>query len=368
MFGIDDREMLLTSSRELIAEIKREEQEISRHRARQIRLLRELLGRYWSQPAPSAAQLGADLDVSAETARSLIETANRTPELSDRMANLETGKWTFDRAAALARLFGEGADEPTMEAAAARDIPGIHKLRAMTKRIRRRDERQAHEERHVRSWPSLDESVGFINAQLGGYEWQIVNRALDERADQFPADARFWSRDQRRADALVAIAQDWLEGGVRPGTSSGPVITVMVDAVEAAATDCEAGVALTAGPRIGPDTLDRILCEGSVEIIIDAGSGRPLAVGPTTRVVPPKVRRFVVNRDGGCTIDGCGSRYRLEVHHIVPRSDGGTHDLENLTTLCWWHHQVAIHGRGHRIDPTSPPNRRGILPPSQQPP
>jgi hypothetical protein len=368
MFETEGRELVLSSSRDLIAEIRREEQEISRHRARQMRLLRELLGRYWSQPSPSPTQLGADLDVSAETARALIETANRTPEQSDRMANLETGAWTFDRAAALARLFGEGADEPTMEAAAGRDIPGIHKLRAMTKRIRRRDERQAHEERHVRSWPSLDESVGFIHAQLGGYEWQIVNRALDERADQFPAEARFWSRDQRRADALVAIAQDWLDGGVRPGPTSGPMVTVMVDADEAAATDCEAGVALTAGPRIGPDTLDRILCDGSVEIIIDAGSGRPLAVGPTTRVVPPKVRRFVLNRDGGCTIDGCSSRYRLEVHHMIPRSQFGTHDAENLTTLCWWHHHVAVHARGHQIDLDSPPQRRRIVPPSGDPP
>jgi hypothetical protein len=127
-------------------------------------------------------------------------------------------------------------------------------------------------------------------------------------------------------------------------------------------------VALTAGPRIGPDTLDRILCEGSVEIIIGAGSGRPLAVGPTTRVVPPKVRRFVLNRDEGCTIDGCSSRYRLEVHHMIPRSQFGTHDAENLTTLCWWHHHVAVHARGHQIDLDSPPQRRRIVPPSGDPP
>jgi hypothetical protein len=255
-----------------------------------------------------------------------------------------------------------------MEAAVERDIPGIHKLRAMTKRIRPRDERRAHEERHVRSWPSLDESAGFIHAQLGGYEWQVVNRALDERADRFPAEIGRWTRQQLRADALVAIAQDWLDGAAGPGRASGAIVTVMVDAEAAGRTDCEAGVALTAGPRIGPDTLDRLLCEGSVELIVDPGSGRPLAVGPTTRVVPPKVRRYVLNRDGSCTIDGCTSRYRLEVHHIIPRSRLGTHDDENLTTLCWWHHHVAVHGRGYRIDPGSPPLRRRIIPPSGDPP
>ena len=368
MFDTIEQELALTPTVELLAGIRSEEAEISRHRAKQVRLIQELLSRYWTQPAPSASQLGADLDLSADTARALIETANRTPHQSERMLNLQTGEWTFDRAAALARLFAEGADQDTMDEAAGRDIGGIHKLRALTKRIRRRDERHAHEERHVRSWPSLDESVGFISAQLGSHDWHIVNQALDDRADHFPAEARMWTRDQRRADALVAIAQDWLNGDLRTGEGPGSIVSVMVDAERAAQTDCETGVTLTAGPRIGPDTLDRILCEGSVEIIIDSESGRPLAVGPTTRVVPPKVRRLVLNRDGGCTIDGCGSRYRLEIHHIIPRSQGGTHDLENLTTLCWWHHHVAVHGRGHHIDPDSPPHRRRIIPPSHDPP
>ncbi|MEE8491617.1 MAG: HNH endonuclease, partial [Acidimicrobiia bacterium] len=56
-----------------------------------------------------------------------------------------------------------------------------------------------------------------------------------------------------------------------------------------------------------------------------------------------------------------------EVHHIVPRSQGGTHDVENLATLCWWNHHVAIHGRGYRIDPTSPPQRRRIIPEEHDP-
>ena len=168
-----------------------------------------------------------------------------------------------------------------------------------------------------------------------------------------------WSREQRRDDALVGIAQDSLnatlnrtpgEGGV-----SGPVVTVMVEASTAAESKGEAGVAISGGPRVGPDTLDRILCEGSVEVMVDPGEGRSPVVSATRGVIPPKIRRFVLLRDRGCTIDGCGSRYRFEVHHIVPRSKGGTHDVENLATLCWWHHHVAIHGRGYRIDPTSPP-------------
>jgi hypothetical protein len=357
--------LAMTSTPEILDQIRAEEREISRHRARQLELIRELSRRGVSEPSPTS--LASQLDVDPGTAKQLIDTARRTPELGERFAELRAGATTFDRTAALGALSAEGATRETMREAADRDIAGIRKLRALTKRIRRRDERKAHAERFLRSWPSLDESVGFIHAQLTGHDWTIVNRALDERADRFPADSTD-SRDQRRADALVAIALDWLDGSPGPSIETGPVVTVMIDGERAAATDCEAGVTLTAGPRIGPDTLDRILCEGSVELVVDPGSGRPLAVGPTTRVVPPKVRRFVLTRDGGCTVDGCNSRYRLEVHHIDPRSKTGTHDVENLTTVCWWHHQVALHGAGGIIDPDSPPHRIRIIPPAHAPP
>ncbi len=363
-----DEDLGITSSPDLISEIRVAEREISRQRARQVRLLAELMRRRpFFGPSLGASEVAGWLDVSTQTAGALIETATRSPEQSPRMARLEEGNWSFDRAAAMARLFASGADDSTMAEAEDRDIGGIDKLRALTKRIRRRDERQAHEERHLRTSLSLDESVGFIHAQLGGQDWQVVNQALDERIDTFPPEARKWSREQRRADALVAIAQDFVGNGPAESASSGPIVTVMVDAQAAAETHGEAGVTITGGPRIGPDTLDRILCQGSVEVMVNTDSGRPVAVGPTTRVVPSKVRRFVLNRDQACTIDGCRSRYRLEVHHILPRSHGGTHDVENLTTTCWWHHHVAIHGRGYAVDPNSPPRRRQIIPPGDPP-
>ncbi len=69
-------------------------------------------------------------------------------------------------------------------------------------------------------------------------------------------------------------------------------------------------------------------------------------------------------RDGGCTADGCSSRYRLQPHHMQWRTDGGDHDPDNLTTLCWFHHHVIIHGLGYRLDPDSPPQRRRFTLPS----
>jgi 5-methylcytosine-specific restriction endonuclease McrA len=55
-------------------------------------------------------------------------------------------------------------------------------------------------------------------------------------------------------------------------------------------------------------------------------------------------RRFVFQRDRSCRFrhaDGrvCGSRYQLQVDHIVSRWAGGSNDVENLQLLCGIHNR-----------------------------
>jgi hypothetical protein len=172
------------------------------------------------------------------------------------------------------------------------------------------------------------------------------------------------------ADALVAISQHSLDGLQPDGTNPrSPLVSIFVDASLAAGTTGEAGVESSTGVRVGPLTLEEILCDGRVEILHTGVNGEPLTTGTTSRTIPPKLRRFILHRDGGaCTADGCRSRYRLQPHHIIPRSHGGTHDPDNLTTLCWFDHHVVIHRNGYRIDPDSPPQRRRFLRPRHRAP
>ena len=39
----------------------------------------------------------------------------------------------------------------------------------------------------------------------------------------------------------------------------------------------------------------------------------------------------------------CGSTENLTAHHIIPLSDGGTNEPENIQILCDWH-QKTLHG------------------------
>ncbi|WP_317105294.1 HNH endonuclease [Chroococcidiopsis sp. SAG 2025] len=52
-----------------------------------------------------------------------------------------------------------------------------------------------------------------------------------------------------------------------------------------------------------------------------------------------EIRQKILQRDNRqCQV--CGKEYSGQVHHILPRSQGGTNDLANLITLCGKCHMV----------------------------
>jgi Domain of unknown function (DUF222)/HNH endonuclease len=76
----------------------------------------------------------------------------------------------------------------------------------------------------------------------------------------------------------------------------------------------------------------------------------PLDVGTATDTIPPHLRRAVILRDKHCAFPGCiQPPVACQVHHIIPRSEGGPTSLENLLVLCPFHHLVAVHRWGWQI-------------------
>ena len=79
-----------------------------------------------------------------------------------------------------------------------------------------------------------------------------------------------------------------------------------------------------------------------------------------SRYIPASVKREVWRRDQGCCgyVDPhsgrrCGSRYRLEIDHVVPFALGGDAEPGNLRLRCRAHHRYR-HAQG-RADPESVP-------------
>jgi 5-methylcytosine-specific restriction endonuclease McrA len=61
--------------------------------------------------------------------------------------------------------------------------------------------------------------------------------------------------------------------------------------------------------------------------------------------IPPATRRAVLRRDHQCcTVPGCRNSQYLDVHHVRPRSEGGSNGADNLITLCGAHHRAGHRG------------------------
>jgi len=342
---------------------------IAKARGRQMSLLRELDRRQVALRDGNRSLkewATGKMDLAPETAGKLVATAWRLEDLPDVDEAVSNGAIGFDRAAAVSAFAGRDDSLDILGETAGFDIAGIRVRAARRRRMAPIDDEMAFEQRYVSVQPNLDESAWTLSGRLPGYAGRVVVQALEAKADSFPyGPAANPSRTTRNADALWAISEDSIKGDDGATIDShSPTVCVFVDATEAAPTNGEAGVTVATGPQVGPNTLAAILCDGIVEVIASTPDGTPLAIGRRSRVIPPRLRRFILHRDGGvCTISGCVSRYRLQVHHIMPWSEGGSTDAENLTTVCWFHHHVVIHGQGFTIDPTSPPQRRRLIRP-----
>ena len=233
------------------------------------------------------------------------------------------------------------------------------RLIARRKHVTSKDERKGFADRFFAIQPNLDESSYRMWGEAPGVVGRTIDKAICDRADLLGTTAGDLptSRGQRQLDALTAMAQDSLDGNTSEGSSTGQV-TVFVDARHD--NPLETTVEVEYGPRVGPDAVEALACSGRVQIV-GLDNGIPVATSPATRSIPPSLRHHVAHRDGGCVVDGCHSRYRLQPHHITRFADGGSHHPDNLATLCRYHHHVAVHGQGYRIDPKTPPLRRRLI-------
>lgn len=174
-------------------------------------------------------------------------------------------------------------------------------------------------DRYLVIQPSLDQSAHRIWGLAVGPDGEMIANALHQRETELPV-LPDQTNGQRRIDALSSICLDSLTGTAGGEAENGRAVTVaevLVDAALAGATAGEAGVTLSSGPKLGPDFLSEILCGGKVRLL--AQDLHCVYYSDRGEAVSPAIRALVMARDlGMCSIEGCRSRYRLQIHHILP--------------------------------------------------
>jgi hypothetical protein len=134
-------------------------------------------------------------------------------------------------------------------------------------------------------------------------------------------------------ELMAALCQCVLDGA--PGTE--PTGRAKFQIAVTVCRSCQRGWQEGAGAQIAidPATVDRATCDAQHIGSIDGDSPER-----AHQDIPPSVARFVWRRDGGrCRVDGCRSARGLELHHIIHRADGGSHDARNIILCCSRCHQ-----------------------------
>ena len=94
-----------------------------------------------------------------------------------------------------------------------------------------------------------------------------------------------------------------------------------------------------------PLTDSLILCEDCKEFLVNPPDFDPQGTKEKGTTSWRTTHILTLIRDD-CHCRVCGERYKrenpVEVHHIIPRKDGGSHHLKNLVTLCERHHKETF--------------------------
>jgi hypothetical protein len=150
-----------------------------------------------------------------------------------------------------------------------------------------------------------------------------------------PAKGQAWdSFEHRAADALVQLCDQPEVGDETPTMAPRPVVQVHVP---------PHGPAEIAGIPIADSLLEQLRANATIEPVLVDDHGTPIAIGKRFRALSPKIVRAVLLRDHGCQV--CGRRHRLQIHHLRPRSWGGTDNISDLAAVCTTCHPDLIpHG------------------------
>ncbi len=256
------------------------------------------------------------------------------------------------------------------------------------------DAHQAARARRQLELTPAGDGITRISGVLDNLAAHTLQVALEAATPRPAADDTRTPR-QRKADALLALAEAGLAGAKTTGNARSQVLITMSDETfvqarnhlragdhpcghpGASGTSGESGTPGAAGATptdLGPapvvryqdgpllplSEIARTLCDSDIaRLVIGAGS-HPLDLGRNVRLFTPAQRRAVIARDQGCAWDGCTMPARYgEVHHLDWFDDDHGHtNTDRAVLVCSYHHH-ELHRRHLDIVRDTEPPRAG---------
>jgi hypothetical protein len=331
----------------------------------------------------TATEIGVALRQPPVTVYDRLRTAHDLLDrLPDTFALLEAGAVTWRHAHALTAAVRVLPDElatrvetQVLERASCQSAAAFRKsvakaVLAVDPRSARQRREDAVTDRRVCGRP-VGDGMGELWALLPAEDLAVLMTRLNAEAERrLPGDDR--SMDQRRADALVALADQGLLDGAVPGQHGRkPTIQVTVALETLLELDDQPGELDGYGPI--PATLARALASdptGTWRRLLTDPDGRMIDYSQDTYEPAQALQDHLIARDSTCRFPHCARRARLaDLDHQIPWPQGPT-SARNMEALCDHHHRLK-HTTGWIVtgDPhdtltwTSPTSHRYESPP-----
>lgn len=328
-------------------------------------------------------------------ARERVRAARALEDLPRTAEALKRGRLSYAKVRAITRVATPESEEKLLEFARTASAARLEQRVRMWKQLSREGELTAEQVRHRNRALSVfvdGDGMYVVRGRLEPEVGAVLRRALEAAADalyrrgerageevrqrgrvesrmgtEASARAGAKARDatpkptQRWADAVGLVAERALAAGLgagseedtdESGTRAERYQVVIHTEAATLAEEGEPGRSDLDGVRVAAETSRRMACDAAVVEMVHSkpethgpGSGGPvLSVGRKTRTVPPHIRRALEERDRGCRLPGCASRF-TEAHHVRHWADGGETRLSNLLLLCRRHHRAVHEGR-----------------------
>ena len=318
------------------------------------------------------------LGVTRSRANQIVRMARRWSELPHLAETFGGGRLSFEQAHLIARYCPTEYHHDVVDFAV---MATISQLSSTLRGYGFDADPPAVREPHDRASASFTESGRYrLQLDLDAESGARVDAAIGQVRKRLYAERDGELELPSLVDAITECFNTAAESDPSPGRRAANRVLLHVDLDRL--RDADEAMRLAGWFHLGPvlpsEWVQAGLCDADVQVLVSRG-GVPVALGRTTRTVPPWLRELILDRDGGCRFPGCGSRRFLDVHHIEHWCEGGATDPANLVCLCRRHHRAHHRGQfdivGNPSHPTDPDalrfvNRHGIQlrPPPPRPP
>ena len=287
-------------------------------------------------------------NLSQRTASEWVRVANSIQDLPAIRAAYQAGRMSWDQVRTVTRIATTDTDDELAEMAP--DTP-VRDLNRLARDIQLRDVEKVHRERSL-TW-KFDEELpvfhlyGQMPAADGVELVKTITRYANQATPQPGGTYELFAA--RCVDALLQLASEARGADSDPDRATA-VIHIPIEHLSSTGGDAES----EEGVPLHIETARRLVCDARLQVSVEDTTGTVVGVGRTTRSIPPWLARVVRNRDRGCRYPGCRRERWIHIHHLIHWAHGGPTDLDNLISLCPYHHRL-IHEGGWRIsgDPNS---------------